>query len=214
MKVAIYARVSLDEKADDRRYQEPENQLQPLREYCRAREFVVTKEYVDKASGGDCNRPNFQKMLSDAHQRVFDAIIVWKLDRFSRERMSNTLNYLQNLKRSGVGVVSMTETWCDTTKDNPAGDLILAIFAWMGAEERRKISERTKAGIAMRRAIGQWSGGRPKKVLNNEQEPLVLSLFNKGKSLFIISKKTKVAKSTIEAFLIKGGYLERTDNEE
>jgi DNA invertase Pin-like site-specific DNA recombinase len=163
VKVAIYARVSLDEKADDKRYQEPENQLQPLREYCKAREFVVTKEYVDKASGGDCNRPNFQKMLSDAHQRAFDAIIVWKLDRFSRERMSNTLNYLQTLKRYGVGVVSMTESWCDTTKDNPAGDLILAIFAWMGAEERRRISERTKAGIAMRRAIGQWRGGRPKK---------------------------------------------------
>lgn len=163
MRVALYARVSMDEGAEDKRFQDPENQLQPLREYCKARGFQVVKEYVDKASGGDCNRPEFKWMYREAYQRKFDAIVVWKLDRFSRERMSNTLSYLQNLRRWGVGVISMTESWLDTTAENPTGELLLAVFAWMAAEERRKISERTRAGIARRRAIGQWKGGRPRK---------------------------------------------------
>lgn len=166
MKVALYARVSMEETDDgSKRYQEPENQLQPLREYCKAMDYEVVKEYMDRGSGADANRQNLIQMLKDASQHLFGKIIVWKLDRLTRESPSKVLALLERLKSYRVGVKSFTESWADTSEENPTSELILAVMAWAAAEERRKISERTKAGIAQRRAIGQWKGGRPRKVV-------------------------------------------------
>ena len=163
MKVALYARVSMEETDDEKkRYQEPENQLEPLRQFAKSFDYEVVSEYVDRASGADSGRPQFRQMMQDALLRRFSGIIVWKLDRFSREGIGNTLAYIRQLKERGVWVKSMTESWADT-KDEGMAELLLAIFSWMAAEERRKISQRTKAGIARRRAIGQWKGGRPRK---------------------------------------------------
>jgi DNA invertase Pin-like site-specific DNA recombinase len=164
-KVALYARVSLEEgNKDDRRYQEPENQLVPLREWAKLQGWDVVKEYVDRGSGADPNRQEFRKLLQDAMMMQFTTIIVWKLDRFSRENMSQVVGRIQKLRERGIGIRSLTEEWVNTAKDNPVGDLIMSIMAWAAAEERRKISERTKAGIQRKRNLGQWRGGRPKKV--------------------------------------------------
>lgn len=163
-RVALYARVSKEEgDKNDRRYQEPENQLEPLREWAKARGWVVYREYVDRGSGADPNREKFNELIGDSLQSKFSKILVWKLDRFSRETMSQVVGRIERLKSRGVAIMSLTETWLDTSKENPVSDVILAIMAWAAAEERRKISERTRAGIAKRRAIGQWRGGRPKK---------------------------------------------------
>jgi DNA invertase Pin-like site-specific DNA recombinase len=164
MKVALYARVSLDEGREDRRYQEPENQLVPLREWADNQSWELFGEFVDRASGADPNRPEFRRLLQAAMMRQFECILVWRLDRFSRETMSQVVGRIQKLRERGVGIRSFHETWLDTDASNPMGELILAVMAWAAAEERRKISDRTKAGIAQRRAIGQWRGGRPKKV--------------------------------------------------
>ena len=162
MKVALYARVSLEEgNKEDRRYQEPENQLMPLRQWAAGQEWPVAVEYVDRCSGGDHNRPQFQRMLNDAMMLKFQAILVWKLDRFSREGIGHTLAYITRLRTRKVALKSMTETWVDTGPDNPLGELLLAIFAWVAQEERRKISERTKLGIQRRKNLGCWKGGRP-----------------------------------------------------
>lgn len=162
MQVALYARVSLDE-AIKGHFQEPENQLVPLREFCKTHEFEVTKEYVDRESGANPNRAAFREMLSDANQGKFKAIIIWKLDRFSREPMLNTIAYLRELQRRGVAVISLTESWLDTRTENPVGEIVMAVMAWAAADERKKISERTKAGIRRLKAIGRWKGGRPFK---------------------------------------------------
>lgn len=164
VKVALYARVSLDEKnKEDRRYQEPENQLKPLREWADRKGWIIVREYVDRASGADPNRPNFKTMLQEAMLLRFNTILIWKWDRFSREPMFTAVGRVQKLRERGVGLKSLTESWLDTAKENPIGDVVLSIMGWAAAEERRKISERTKAGIARRRAIGQWKGGRPRK---------------------------------------------------
>jgi len=162
MKIAIYARVSLDEHSDDKRYQEPENQLQPLRDYAKALGAEITTEYIDKASGANPARLQFRQMMNDALSRQFSGIIVWKLDRFSREGIIPTMAYIKQLKDRGIFLKSLTESWLDTQNEGIT-DVVLAIMSWAAAEERKKISERTKAGIARRRAIGQWRGGRPKK---------------------------------------------------
>jgi DNA invertase Pin-like site-specific DNA recombinase len=162
MKAALYARVSLDESAQDKRYQEPENQLEPLREWCKEQGWEVVKEYVDRGSGANPARHQFREMMNDAMQRKFNVIVVWRLDRFSREGINAVLGYIQKLKDRGIGLKSQQEAWVDTSENNPMSEMIISIFAWVAQEERRKISERTKAGIQRRRNIGQWKGGRPK----------------------------------------------------
>ena len=153
----------MDEKADDKRYQEPENQLEPLRQWAKSQEWEIVQEYVDRASGADHNRPEFKQMLNDAMLHKFKAILVWKLDRFSREGISHTLSYIERLKGRRIALKSMTESWVDTSDDNPISDVLLAILSWVAQEERRKISERTKLGIQRRKNLGTWKGGRPKK---------------------------------------------------
>lgn len=163
MKVALYARVSLDETDHkNRRFQDPENQLSALREYADVMNYDVIEEYFDRMSGANPARSRFRRMLQDARMRRFQGILVWKLDRFSREGIMNTMAYIKQLKERGVWLKSMTKSWLDTSQDGIT-DIVLAIMSWAAAEERKKISERTKAGIARRRAIGQWRGGRPKK---------------------------------------------------
>jgi DNA invertase Pin-like site-specific DNA recombinase len=162
MKVALYARVSLDEAENTRQFQNPDNQLVPLRSFAQAMGWEVVKEYIDKRSGADATRPAFREMLQDAMFRRFNGIVVWKLDRFSREGIIPTMAYIKQLKARGVWLRSQTESWLDTSQEGIT-EIVLAIMSWASAEERKKISERTKAGIARRRAIGQWKGGRPKK---------------------------------------------------
>lgn len=162
MNVALYARVSLDENKESRQFQDPENQLVQLRDYCKAMNYTIIKEYVDKMSGANPARPEFRLMMNDALLRRFSGIIVWKLDRFSREGILPTLSYIKQLKERGIWLKSMTEAWLDTSQEGIT-EIVMAIMSWVASEERKKISERTKAGIARRRAIGQWKGGRPKK---------------------------------------------------
>ena len=153
----------MDDAEGEIRYQDPENQLVPLRKWVAEKGWTVCEEFVDKGSGANPNRPRFLEMTAQAHQRKFKAVCVWKLDRFSREPMSIVLARVQRFRQLGVGLVSYTESWMDTTKDSPIADLVIAFMSWAAAEERRKISERTKGGIARRRAIGQWKGGRPNR---------------------------------------------------
>ena len=141
MKVAIYTRVSLDERdKDSRQFQDPGNQLQPLREFCKSFGWEIYQEYVDRMSGANPARPDFRRMMSDAMQRKFSGIIVWKLDRFSREGIVPTMAYIQKLKSRGIWLKSMTESWLDTGQEGIT-EIVLAIMAWASSEERKKISE-------------------------------------------------------------------------
>lgn len=162
IKVAAYVRVSLDETdKNSKQFQDPENQLDQLKDFCKAMKWDLKYIYIDKMSGANPARPEFRKMMSEALQRRFSGIVVWKLDRFSREGIIPTMSYIKQLKERGIWLRSMTESWLDTSQEGIT-DIVLAIMSWAAAEERKKISERTKAGIARRRAIGQWKGGRPK----------------------------------------------------
>lgn len=163
MKVALYTRVSKDEKDENKKqYQNPENQLQPLRDYCKLYGYEIYKVYTDKMSGANPSRPEFRQMMNDAMLHRFSGIVVWKLDRFSREGIMPTMAYIQKLKDRKVWLKSMTESWLDTSQEGIT-EIVLAIMSWASAEERKKISERTKAGIERLRKKGKWKGGRPKK---------------------------------------------------
>ena len=85
--------------------QTPENQKKPLKKLAESLELEIIEEYTDMASGGNSNRPQFQRMLKNAKDRKFDIILVWSLDRFSREGISNTLGYLEKLGNSGANLI-------------------------------------------------------------------------------------------------------------
>lgn len=149
MKAVIYCRVSTDE---DR--QNIDNQLIPLRDLAKALNFEVQKEYIDYASGGNSNRPNFQIMMQEAQTHQFDVVLIWSLDRFSREGILNTLNYLNIFKQNHIHLKSLQESWLDT-RDEGLGGLLIAIFSWVAEQERKRLTERIKAGLKNKKKHGK-----------------------------------------------------------
>jgi DNA invertase Pin-like site-specific DNA recombinase len=98
-KIAIYSRVSTKDKGQD-----TENQLHQLRDFCSKQEgWTIVHEYVDRVSGKHGDREAFQDMFSAASRREFDVVLFWALDRFTREGVYATLQYLQRLTSYGVG---------------------------------------------------------------------------------------------------------------
>lgn len=155
MKCAIYARCSTNEDRQD-----INNQLDPLRKWAEPLEMEIYHEYTDYVSGGDSNRPGFRAMLEDARLRKFDVLLIWSLDRFSREGVLNTLSYIKKLKKCGVAIKSLQESWLDTS-DEGVGELLISIMSWVAGYERRRLSERIKAGQKGKKNIGKR--GKDKK---------------------------------------------------
>jgi DNA invertase Pin-like site-specific DNA recombinase len=155
--------------------------LDPLRSYAGALGGEIVKEYIDLASGGNGDRKEFLRMLEDAGKREFDLLLVWALDRLSREGISNTLGYLERLKRNGVALKSLQESWLDT-RDDGLGQLLLAIFSWVAQQERKRIVERTKAGLERARKAGKQLG-RPQGARDRKKRRRsgYLLRYNKGK---------------------------------
>ncbi len=115
MKTALYARVSTNNGQD------PEMQLRELREYCQRRGWEVGHEYVDIGiSGAKEKRPELDKLLADAHKRHFDAVVVWRFDRFARS-VSHLLRALETFRSLGIEFVSLSEQ-VDTS--TPTGKMI------------------------------------------------------------------------------------------
>lgn len=159
-KVALYARVSTKDGRQD-----TENQLIQLREYCRKQGWVIAGEYVDHESGGTSKRTHFQQMFVDAHQRQFDLVLFWSLDRFSREGVSATLNHLERLTAYGVNWRSFTEEYLDSC--GVFRDAVLSILAMIAKQERVRRSERAQAAITKLRRQGKTEHlGRPRLVVD------------------------------------------------
>ena len=152
MRIGIYCRVSKNDESQD-----PQNQLNPLRDYAKALGGEIVAEYKDLASGGSSDREGFLRMLEDADKRKFDLLLIWALDRFSREGISNTLGYLEKLKRNAIAIKSLQESWLDT-RDEGLGQLLLAIFSWVAQQERKRIVERTRAGLERAKRQGKRLG--------------------------------------------------------
>ena len=106
MKAVIYARYS----SDAQREESIEGQIRDCMEYAKYNDITVVSTYIDRAlSAKTDNRPNFQKMIKDSSKHIFDLIIVWKLDRFARNRYDSAY-YKNALKKNGVKVVSAKES--------------------------------------------------------------------------------------------------------
>jgi DNA invertase Pin-like site-specific DNA recombinase len=154
MRIAIYARVSTDDKGQD-----PENQLRQLRQWCASSGHELVHEYIDRESGrkGTHGRKQFALLFEDAHKRKFDCVLFWSLDRFSREGMVPTIMHLQRLASYGIGFHSYTEAHL-ATDNELVRNILLALLASLAKVEAQKISERTRAGMARAKAQGKRIG--------------------------------------------------------
>jgi DNA invertase Pin-like site-specific DNA recombinase len=112
MKVAIYARVSTDDKGQD-----PLNQLLELREFATRQGWTVVREYTDEATAKNGERTGFQQMWADVAKHRFDLLLFWSLDRLTREGTYKTLTYLRRLTDTGVKFKSYTEQYIDSQAD-------------------------------------------------------------------------------------------------
>ncbi len=154
----LYLRVSTHD-------QSAENQEQELRRWADRLGFEIAAVYADTASGSRSDREALAAVLAGAHRREFDALLIWSLDRLSREGIGATARYLDQLRAVGVRVMSHQEAWLDT--GGPVGDLLVAIFAWIARQERERLGERVRAGLARARAQGVRVG-RPARDLDLE----------------------------------------------
>jgi DNA invertase Pin-like site-specific DNA recombinase len=130
-------------------------------------------------------------MLKDASKRQFDVLLFWSLDRLTREGTQATLEYLNRLSAYGVGFRSFTEAYLDST--GIWKDAIIAILATIAKQERLRISERTKAGMARARREGKHIG-RPRVVVDASR---VASLRVQGHSLRAIAGELGVSVGTV-----------------
>jgi DNA invertase Pin-like site-specific DNA recombinase len=136
-------------------------QLRELREYAKNRDFVIVGEYVDRMSGSKDSRPGLNRMMADAAQRKFDAVLVWKLDRFGRS-LRHLVNAIADLEAVGVAFISLRDNLDLTT---PSGRLMFQIIGAMAEFERSLIQERVRAGLRNAKAKGRRLG-RPEVVVD------------------------------------------------
>jgi len=187
MKVALYARVSTTNG-----HQDPEVQLRELREHCLSRGWTITKEYVDRASGSKQSRPALDDLLAAAAKHRFDAVLVWKLDRFGRS-LIHLATTVARFQKAGVAFISLKDGFDLTTSNGRLQFNMLASFAEF---ERDLIRERVKAGLRNAKAKGKVLG-HPCGKVNPRFVERAKKLHECGQSFREVAKRLGVSHMTI-----------------
>lgn len=189
-KVLIYTRVSKIE-------QKPENQIIELREFCKKHGWKIFQVLVEKKSGlkGRNERYEFEKIFQLAAERKYDILLVWSLDRFTREGTVKTINYLQELNNYGVAFRSFKERHLDTT--GPYKEIIIALLSTIANMESIRRSERIKSGLERKRAQGALLGRKP---IQNSKQAEIIKLMQKGLSIRQTAKELGLSKNTVDKY--------------
>ena len=152
MKTAvIYARYSSDNQSE----QSIEGQLRVCEEYANRNDILILATYIDRAMTGTNDlRPDFQKMIKDSARKEWDYVLVYKLDRFSRNKYEASI-HKQTLKKNGVKVVSAMEN----IPDSPEGIILESLLEGMGQYFSVDLSQKVKRGMRENRIKGYYQGG-------------------------------------------------------
>lgn len=135
----------------------PTDALPELRAWAERRHFEVVHAYtVQESAWKGAHQKALTQVYQDARAGRFQILLVWALDRLSREGVAATLEIVSRLGRSGVRVLSLQESW--TEVEGPMQELLLSIVAWVARMESNRRSERTKAGLARAVAEGKRLG--------------------------------------------------------
>jgi DNA invertase Pin-like site-specific DNA recombinase len=187
-RVALYARVSTLNNQD------PEMQLSELREYAAHRGWQIVEEFTNQGvSGCKESRPALNRLMADACRRRFDAILVWKIDRFGRS-LKHLVNALAELAALGVAFISLRDNLDLST---PSGRLMFQIIGAMAEFERALIQERVRAGLRNARSKGKKLG-RPRVTVDASK---IASLRSQGRSWAEIVAEMGIGKGTAQRAL-------------
>lgn len=153
--IAIYVRVSTEEQADEGF--SIQGQLELLRNYAKANRYLIYNEYVDEGISGKsiANRPQLNKLLSDARKRLFDEVVVWKISRISRTQL-DLLQIVDELSKLGISFRSDSEKFETETAH---GKLMFQLMGSFAEFERNQIVDNVKMGMKQRALQGKWNGG-------------------------------------------------------
>jgi site-specific DNA recombinase len=156
MKAAIYARVSSDSQDVDLSISA---QLRALRDYASKKDYQVVKEYVDEAeSGRTAQRPAFREMitLAKAKHPPFEILLVWKLNRFARNR-ADSIVYKKLLRDRGIKLISINEP----LEDSPSGHLLEGVIETIDEFYSENLGEDVKRGMRENAGRGFFNGSWP-----------------------------------------------------
>lgn len=161
MKCALYLRVSTQEQTTD-------NQRPQLEAYAKSREWEVVETYSENESAWKSgHQKELQRLQADIRdgRRKYDILLVWALDRLSREGAAAILNMVDSFKAYGVRVISYQESW--TEAPGAIGEVLYAIAGWVAKMESQRHSQRTLAGLARVKSegvvLGRPEGSKDKK---------------------------------------------------
>lgn len=151
MNAVIYARYS----CDNQREESIEGQIRECNEFAVRKGFTVVGTYIDRAlSAKTDNRPEFRRMIADSSKREFEKVIVWRFDRFSRNRFDSA-NYKHILRKNGAEVVSATEV----IPEGAEGILLESIMEGIAEYYSADLSEKVKRGMTENALKCQYNGG-------------------------------------------------------
>jgi len=158
-KAVIYVRVSSDG-------QDVTNQSVVLEKWARALGLELLRNYQETASAWKAgHQVELKHLITDAYKRKFQVVLVWALDRLSREGPLRILSLVHHLKSLGIRVLSYQEAW--TAAPGEIGDLLYSLVAWAAQMESKRRSERTKAGLArlviQGKKLGRPTGSKDKR---------------------------------------------------
>jgi DNA invertase Pin-like site-specific DNA recombinase len=197
IRAAVYIRVSTASKikqAEAGTYvQNPEVQEEPLRELVTQRGWKLFRVYSDRASGAAERRPGLDALMADARRGLFEVVVVWRFDRFTRSVKQLVLG-LEEFRALGIDFVSHQEALDSST---PLGKAMFTIIGAMAELERNIIRERVLAGMEHARRNGTKSGkavGRPKAVFDRDE---VVKLRQEGLSWREIARRLRVGGATV-----------------
>lgn len=182
MNAVIYARYS----SDSQREESIEGQLRECGDYAERIGMTVVGSYIDRAlSAKTADRPEFQRMIKDSAKGLFEIVLVWKLDRFSRDRYDSA-HYKHILKKNGVKVVSAKEH----ISDGPEGIILESMLEGYAEFYSAELSEKIHRGQKENALKGKNNGGdiplgylldkqTQKLVVDPETAPLVVEIFER-----------------------------------
>lgn len=222
MKTAvIYARYSSDKQTE----QSIEGQLRICNDYAQRNDIVIVDTYIDRAmTGTNDNRTAFQKMLKDSNKRAWDIVLVYKLDRFSRNKYEMA-THKKTLKDNGIKLVSAMENIPDT----PEGIILESLLEGMAEYYSAELAQKTKRGMRESRLKGLFTGGHilygykaenKKIIIDEEKAEIVRYIFSQYAQNIIVKDIIKdltskgilnhgkpFAKNTIHYMLANEKYI-------
>lgn len=134
----------------------------------------VDKMYMDRLSGKSLNRPQLREMIDGLMEG--DIVLILAIDRISRST-KDLLEIVSEIQEKGASLKSLTETWLDTTGDNPMSEFLMVVMGALGEWERKNTVKRVNEGLAVAKAKGKQLGRPP---VNKNKVQYALELYDKG----------------------------------